>query len=283
MFVIIGSVMVMVCVFGGYMIGHGTFGVFLHPGEYIVILGMAIGALVVSAPLPQIKAVIAGVIHTLKGSSVKKADYIELLKMMYDFFQLMRREGALAGEAIIEDPKNSPLMQKYPKFLSNHHAVDFMCDTLRVGIAGNVEPHDLEALADMDMETMHEEEHKAPMLIQKVGDSLPGIGIVAAVLGIIITMGAIAEGPEKVGMSVAAALVGTFLGIFVSYGFIQPLATNLEIIQAAEHKYLACIKAGVISFLKNHPPLVSVEYARRSIYMADRPSFKEIEPLLKAK
>lgn len=281
MFVIIGLVVVFGCVLGGYMMHGGNIGILWQISEVIIIGGAAIGSFVAANPMSVIKATIAGILGTLKGSGLNKEAYIELLQMMYELFQLAKKEGVIGLEQHIENPESSSIFTKYPTFLANHHAVDFLCDTLKVVLNGGVANHDLEDMMDLDLETMHHEEMKAPGALTTVGDALPGLGIVAAVLGVIITMGKIDQSAEIIGHSVAAALVGTFLGILLSYGLAAPVARAMEQNLEAQGKYLIAIKAGVLSFVKGAPPVVAVEYARRAVTLDARPSFQETEEAVK--
>lgn len=280
MFVIIGIVVVFGSVIGGYML-HGDLAVLWQPGEFIIIGGAALGAFLISNPLPVVKKTIAGVLGALKGASVSKAKYIELLQMLYELFQFAKREGIIALEPHVESPESSSIFSKYPGFLANHHAVEFLSDTLKILLSGGVPAHDLEELMDMDLEAHHEEEAIPPGAVQTTADAFPGLGIVAAVLGIIVTMGAINEGAEAVGAKVAGALVGTFLGVLMSYGLIGPIASNMGYNSNKEARYLFAIKAGLLSFAKGAPASVAIEYARRSIDPEHRPTFKETEDAMK--
>lgn len=281
MFVIIGVVVVIGSMLAGYLMHHGIIGVLLQWNEFIILGGVAAGSMIVANPMYIIKSIIAGLIQTLSGPKVNKQAYLDLIKMLYELFQFAKREGLIALEPHVENPESSSIISKYPSFLHNHHAVVFMSDTLKIILSGGVPAHDLEELMDLDLESMHQEEHFAQTGLNTVADAFPGIGIVAAVLGVIITMGAINEGAEVVGGSVAAALVGTFLGILLSYGIFGPLARNLEIIQFTEGKYMLAIKASLLSFAKGAPSAVAVEYGRRAINPELRPSFKEAEDAIK--
>lgn len=280
MFVIIGTLVVLISVLGGYGI-HGKYAVLMQPTEFLIIGGAAIGGFLIANPLPVIKKVIAGLIGTLKGAQVSKKAYLELLQMLYELFQFAKREGLIALEPHAENPESSGIMSKYPTFLSNHHAVEFLCDTLKIVLSGGVPAHDLEELMDIDLEAIHEEESLPPSAMQVLADSFPGLGIVAAVIGIIITMGAINEGAASVGAKVAGALVGTFLGVLIAYGFVGPIASNMGFNAGKEHRYLFAIKSALLSFAKGAPASVAVEYGRRSIDPSNRPSFKETEEALK--
>lgn len=283
MFVIIGIVVVLGSVLGGFMMEGGPLLVLMQFVEFLIIGGAALGALLISAPASLLKKIIGKIVATLKGSAVSKQTYLDILKLMFDIFQLSRKEGLIAIETHIENPDKSALFTKYPQIINNRHLLQFMCDTFRLVIVGGVSPHDMEMLMDGDIETHHHEGTKPGMILQKIGDSMPGLGIVAAVLGIVITMQAIDGPPAEVGHKVAVALVGTFLGIFLSYGFIQPLATNIDMANEEETKVFEAIKSGMISFAKGVNPIVSLEFARRTIPDEYRPTFQEMEKHVKGK
>jgi chemotaxis protein MotA len=281
MFVIIGIVVVFGALLGGFIIAGGNpLTLFVIP-EYIIIIGAAVGSLLVANPLPVVIKIIKGAIGTLKGPNVSKNAYVELMQLLYELFQFAKREGLIALETHAENPESSAIFSKYPTFLSNHHAVEFLCDTLKVILSGGVPAHDLEELMDLDLEALHEEEAVPPGALQVMADAFPGLGIVAAVLGIIITMGSISEGAERVGHHVASALVGTFLGVLMSYGLFGPIASAMQKVVDKEAKYMQCIKAALLSFAKGAPASVAIEYGRRSIDPESRPSFKETEEAIK--
>ena len=283
MFVIIGVVVVLVAVLGGFALEGGPFLVLMQFAEFMIIGGAAIGALLISAPANLLKKIVEKMLATLKGSSVSKQNYLDLLKLMFEVFQVSRKDGLIALESHIENPGESVIFTQYPQFISQHHLVQFMCDTFRLVVLGGVPPHDMEALMDGDIETHHHEGTKPGMILQKIGDAMPGLGIVAAVLGIVITMQAINGPPEEIGHKVAAALVGTFLGIFISYGFLQPLATNMDMANDEESKVFEAIKAGMIAFAKGFNPIISVEFARRAIPGEYRPAFQDMENYVKGR
>ena len=281
MFVIIGIAVVFIGVIGGFIIEGGPIATLVQPIEFMIIGGAAIGSFLAATPLKIITQVIAGVLGTLKGDKFSKKTYIDVLRMLYELFQVAKKDGLMAIEIHIEKPKESIIFKKFPSFLTNHHAVDFLCDSLRMLVSGGISPFDLESLMDSDINTHHEEVAKPPAMINKVGDALPGFGIVAAVLGIVLTMGAIGGPVEEIGAKVGAALVGTFLGILLSYGVFAPIATNMENLNSSESRYFEVIKACVISFSKGAAPLLAVEAGRRVIFSSDRPSFFELEKQLR--
>jgi chemotaxis protein MotA len=277
MFAIIGIFVVLGAVVGGYLMEHGKLLVLMQPAELVIIGGAAIGTLLIANPLSTVIAIIKGVLGVLKGSSYTKASYIETLKMLNELFLQARKQGMVKLEEDIEDPSKSQVFSKYPTFLANHHAVHFICDTIRMSISGGVPAFDLDQMMEMDMEVHHHEASGPISALSTVADALPGLGIVAAVLGVVITMGAIGGPPEEIGHKVAAALVGTFLGILLCYGFLGPLAQNMTKMNDAELDYLRCLRQGVIAFVKGSAPVLAVEFARRSIPGEHRPSFKELE------
>ncbi len=281
MFVIIGVVLVFASLIIGYTMHGGNLLILNQPNEFIIIGGAAIGSLLIANPMSVVMGVIKGLIGTLKGPSVNKQSYLDLMKMLYEIFQFAKREGLIALEQHIENPESSSIISKYPSFLGNHHAVEFMCDTLKVVLSGGVPAHDLEELMDVDIEALHQEEHKPAHALSIVSDAFPGLGIVAAVLGIIITMGHINDGAEAVGQSVGAALVGTFFGVLMSYGVVGPLAAAMGNNAATDAKYIESIKAALLSFAKGAPAAVAIEYARRTIDPVNRPTFDETESAYK--
>jgi len=281
MFVIIGAVVVFAALFGGYIMAGGDVLVLLQISEFIIIFGAAAGSVVIANPMYQIKAIIAGFLKTLKGPSVSQTAYIELLQLLYELFQFAKREGLIALESHVENPNDSSILSKYPTFLANHHGVEFLCDTLKVVLSGGVPAHDLEELMDIDLEALHKEESHTPSAVTTLSDAFPGLGIVAAVLGVVITMQSINQGAEAVGHHVAAALVGTFLGVLLAYGLVGPVAKNMELIVEKEHRYLEVIKAALLSFAKGAPASVAIEYGRRAIEPELRPSFSETEEAIK--
>ena len=273
--------MVIAAVIGGYLMEHGEMKVLMQPAELVIIGGAAVGTLLIANPLPVIMKIVHGLVGVLKGSPYNKAYYLETLKMLNDLFMLARKNGMVKLEEDVENPDKSQVFSKYPTFLHHHHAVHFVCDTLRMAISGGVQPFDLDQMMEMDMEVHHHEATVPVSALNTVADALPGLGIVAAVLGVVVTMGALGGPPEEIGHKVAAALVGTFLGILLCYGLLGPLAANLTKMNDAEGDYLRCLRQGVISFVKGAAPALAIEFARRSIPGEVRPSFKETEAACK--
>ncbi len=280
MLVIIGAVVVFVSVFGGFALEGGHLAVLFQPIELLIIGGSAAGALLISASPTLLKNVLHQVLGTLKSAETSQKQYLELLMLLFEVIKTAKG-NMLALEAHVETPDKSDIFKKYPSVLANHHAIHFMADTLKVQISSPVSPYDLEELMDCDLKSLHEEEFQAPEVIQRTGDAMPGLGIVAAVLGVVITMGKLTMGKEVIGHSVAAALVGTFLGILLSYGFFQPLAAKMTANNNESSKYLSVIKAALLAFAKNCSPKVCVEFSRRTIPPHARPSFEEVDKATK--
>jgi chemotaxis protein MotA len=283
MFVIIGIAVVFVAVLGGFMMAGGNPLLILQISEFIVIVGTTIGSALIMAPPSLIKKIIAAVFGTFGSHGYSKQDYLELLKSFNDLFLVAQRDGLLSIESHIEKPKESKILSLNKKFVENQFTSNFFCDTMKIMLSGAVPPHELESLIDTEIETYELEIRPISGTLAKIGDAFPGIGIVAAVLGIIITMGSINAGAEAVGEHVAAALVGTFLGILLSYGFVNPLATNVEHVNEGKIRYLETIKACIVAYAKGNPPIIAVEMARRTIYSDDRPSFTELENYIRGK
>jgi chemotaxis protein MotA len=277
MLVIVGLAIVIVGVLGGYIMHGGTIGVLLQWSEFMIIGGATIGSLIAGAPPRSLKQLIGRISMVFKGDSHTKQEYLNLLTTLFEIFNVARREGMMALEYHIENPLNSPILSKNTYLVKHENELLYLCDTIKLLLGGTVPPHDLESLLEADIDTHHAESAISPSLVQKLGDALPGLGIVAAVLGIVITMQAIDGPAEEIGRHVAAALVGTFLGVLLCYGFMQPIATHLELLGQAETRYLECMKAGIVSFAKGNPPSIVVEFARRVIFNEVRPSFAELE------
>ncbi len=283
MFVIIGIAMVFGSLVVGFMMAGGHLGVLIQINEFIILGGAAMGSLLISAPFDVVKKIFGAIPKTMSAHQSSKEDNLELLKSFYDLFLVAQRDGLLAIEKHIEAPESSDILSKNEHFIKNKVAVSYVCDTLKVMLSGGVPPHEVEALMDLEIETFESENKPIGHLLTKVGDAFPGLGIVAAVLGIIITMGSINEGAEAVGHHVASALVGTFLGILMSYGLIGPLATNIEHMLEDDIRYLETIKACVIAYAKGNPPIVAVEIGRRTLFQDVRPTFQELETYLRGK
>lgn len=281
MLIIIGAIIVIGSVLGGFRMAGGQIGALWHPSEIVTICGAALGAAVIMSPMRILKAMIAQIIGALKGSPFSRASYEDLFKALYELFMVGRRNGMIALEEHVTGPEKSSIFTKYPNFLKNHHAVEFLCNSLRPVIDGKMKPEQLKVLLDIELDAMEEEHHQPISIVQKTGDGMPGFGIVAAVLGIVITMGAISGPIAEIGHSVGAALVGTFLGILVAYGFINPMSVNLEFVSAAEMLYFRAIASSVCSFANGMAPVMAVEVARRSLTSDIKPSAEALEEMLK--
>ncbi len=277
MLVIVGAVIVIFSVVGGYALPGGHLAVLFQPFEFLIILGAAAGALITS----NTKTILSGLGKSfgrmLKGPKHSKDGYGELLSLLHQLFKLAKSKGNLALEKHIENPEESNLFEQFPLVQGDHHAMDFLCDYLRLLTMGSENPHELEALMDQDLETHHHEETAVAGALSAMADGLPALGIVAAVLGVIHTMGSITEPPEILGHLIGAALVGTFFGILMSYGFVAPMAAALGNIIEADAKFFQCMKAGMLAHVAGHPPVISVEFARKTLPSDVRPSFAELE------
>lgn len=282
MIILIGSVVVVLCVIGGFVMGGGHIGALWHPNELVIIGGGALGALIIMSPKKVLKDMAKGLLVCLKGAPHNRASYDELLKVLYELFLIGRRNGMIALEEHVLDPANSSIFKRYPRFSSNPHAVEFLCGSLRPIIDGKIKPDQLRVLLDVEIERMEAEHHAPVSVLSKTSDAMPGFGIVAAVLGIVITMASISGAVEVIGEHVAAALVGTFLGILLAYGFLGPLATNLEFVGEAELDFTKCIAACVTGFASGMAPITAVELGRRGLPSDLRPGAEEMEAMFKA-
>jgi chemotaxis protein MotA len=281
MFAIIGIVVVFGAVIGGFLMEKGHIQVLVQPAELLILGGAAIGTLLIANPMHIIKGIVSGLMGALKGSHFGKERYLSTLKMMYQFLNKVRKEGLLSVENDVEKPKESAIFKNYPEFLHDHHSCDFVCDTLRMAITGGVEPFDMDQMMELDMEVHHNGAIQPVDALTTVADSLPGLGIVAAVLGVVITMGALGGPPEEIGKHVAAALVGTFLGILLCYGLVGPLASSMRKVADEHNEYLHVLRVLMLAFLKGAAPMIAIEMGRRAIPAYARPSFEEMEKACK--
>ena len=277
MMMALGIVVVIGSIIAGYLMEHGNLMVLVQPAEVVIIGGAAAGTALVANPMRVIKAVISGMIGALKGSPYTKPYFMETLKLMYDFFSHTTKVGVQAIESEVDNPEKSAVLSKYPKFLKDKAAVAFLCDTIRTYSAGAISHHQLDHLMEIDLEVVEHEDQAPVQALATVSDSLPGLGIVAAVLGVVVTMGALGGPPEEIGHKVAAALVGTFLGILLCYGIVGPISANMNKINESRAQYFQCLRQGMLSFLHGSSPILAVEFARRSIPADLRPTFKELE------
>jgi len=282
MFFIIGSVVVLVSVAVGYLANGGHAAVLWQPFELIIILGAAIGGFVTANRKPVLAATGKAVASLVKAERYDKASYLELLSLLYAVFKTAKTKGALALEQHCENPEQSSLFQQYPKFHADHHAVVFLCDYLRLLTLGTDNHHEMETLMDEEIETHHEEQQAVVGAIQTVADGLPALGIVAAVLGVIHTMGSITEPPAVLGHLIGGALVGTFCGVLFAYGFVGPIANAVKARADADVKYYLCIKAGLLAYMQGYAPAVAVEFARKALNSDVRPTFYEVEEAVEA-
>jgi chemotaxis protein MotA len=279
---LIGSVVVLACVVGGFVLEGGHVLALWHPTEVLIIVGAALGAFITSNPPKVTKAAFRGAIDLPKGPRYKREEYIQLLKLVYDILMKVRKEGVMAIEADLENPEASPIFKKYAVVLADQHMITFITDCLRLIVGGNLDPHELESLLEYELETHHKEAHEPAHAVQKVADALPGFGIVAAVLGIVTTMSSIGGGDTaEIGRHVAGALVGTFLGILLAYGFIGPAGTALEHRAHEDGKAFECVKVALLAQLRGYNPQVAVEFARKTLSSKVRPSFTDLEGHLK--
>jgi len=285
MFLIIGWLVALSCVFGVYIVHGGNIGVILKalPFEMVTIFGAACGAFLANNQMKVVKATVRGIGRCFKGSKFSKARYMELLALLYDILQKARKEGLMAIEKDVEDPPNSPLFQKYPNVGGDHHVTEFITDYLRMMVSGNLNAHEIESLMDNEIETHHQEEHAAVAAIQRMAGALPAFGIVAAVLGVVNTMGSVGQPPAVLGAMIGSALVGTFLGIFLAYAFAEPLGGLLEQKVEDASKELQCIKTTLLASMQGYAPQVAIEFGRKVLYSTDRPSFSELEGHVKGR
>ena len=277
MIAILGIVIVLGAIAGGYLMEHGKLMVLFQPAELVIIFGAAVGTVVVANPLATIMKIVKGLLGIFTSSAFTKAFYLDNLKMLYDLFNHARKNGTAKLEEDVDNPGKSPIFSKHPKFLKSHHAVQFLCDTLRMAVSGGVDPMEIDQMMEVDLEVHHRESLEPIAALTTMADALPGLGIVAAVLGVVITMGALGGPKEEIGHRVAAALVGTFLGILLCYGVFGPLATAMGKQNDAEGYYFGFLRMASLAFVKGLSPMMAIEFARRSIPTSVRPSFQEVE------
>ena len=279
----VGIIVVFIGVFGGFILAGGNMSIFLKaaPLELMIIAGAAFGAYIIANPMKVIKAGFRLGLKAMTAKGPQKKDYLDLLQMMFQLFQTFRKEGPQGVEKHIENPDQSDIFKAYPSVTKNHHAVSFICDTMKMTLSTDLSPYDVEELMDNDIRAIHAEEHLAQHAVQAVADGFPGLGIVAAVLGIVKTMGHLTEGVERIGALVAGALVGTMLGVFGAYGFIGPTAAKMSADIEAEGRFLQCIKSAMVALQRGAPPIVCIEYARRTISPEERPTFDELDKATK--
>lgn len=282
MFLIIGYVIILAASVGTYAI-HGSLAALWVPAEYVAIIGLTIGGFVAGNGVKAIKATLGALPKVFKGSGANKALYVDVLSMLFEILAKVRKEGLMSIENDIENPEGSPIFSKYPNVMKDHHAIEFLTDYLRMMVGGNLNAFELEGLMDVELETHHHEAHMPAHIVAKVGDATPAFGIVVAVMGVVNVMGSVGQPPAVLGKMIGGALVGTFLGILVSYGFVQPVAGQLEQISEEEGKIYQCIKVVLLASMSGYAPQVAVEFGRKVLFSGDRPSFKELEDEIKSR
>lgn len=283
MFSIVGIIIVFAAVLGGFLMEKGPLMVLMQPSELVIIGGAAIGTMLAANPMHVLKKIFAGLVQIVGGSKFTTQRYLDTLKMMFLLFNKARKEGMVAIESDIEDPGKSPVFSKYASFLSNHHIRDFVCDTMRMAITGGASNFDIDQMMELDMDVHHADATQPASALTSVADALPGLGIVAAVLGVVVTMSSLGGPPEEIGHKVASALVGTFLGILLCYGMVGPLASNLSKLIGDEHAYYHVLRVAMLCFIKGMSPMLAIEMARRAIPEYVRPSFHEVEKTCRQK
>jgi chemotaxis protein MotA len=280
---IVGILVVFGCVLGGFAIHGGHLGALWQPSELLIIVGAAVGAMVIANPFSVTKKIMTAVPTLLKGPPFKKEHYLQLFAVMYELLTIARKEGMMGLERVIEEPTKSELFKKRPLIANDHHTVEFIQDYLRMIISGDMDQFQLEALMDLEIETHHHEHEEPSGALSKISDAMPGFGIVAAVLGIVNTMGALGGPPEEIGHKVAAALVGTFLGILLAYGLLGPMSSALERLARDQSQFHVTMKTCIMGFVQGHPPQVAIEFGRKATPSALRPSFHDLEKQLRGK
>ncbi len=285
MFVIIGYLVTMGCIFGGYIAHGGNIGVILHalPNEMLVIGGGAVGAFLVNNQPKVLKATAKAIPASLKGSKYTKARYMELMALLYDILQKARKDGLMAIEKDVESPHDSPIFSKYPAINHDHHVVEFITDYLRMMVSGNLNSHEIESLMDSEIETHHQEAHAPVGALTRLAGGLPAFGIVAAVLGVVNTMGSVGQPPSVLGGMIGSALVGTFLGILLAYAVVEPLAGLLDQKMEDGTKELQCIKTTLLASMQGYNPTTAIEFGRKVLFSTDRPTFSELEAHVRKK
>lgn len=280
---IIGILLVFVCIIAGFLMEKGKIGVLLQPAELLIIAGAATGTMIAANPVYILKRILVRLTAVLKGSQYPRQRYLDTLKMLFDILARSRREGTIAIESDVEEPEKSPIFSRYPQFLADEHARCFVCDTLRMAITGGVSSLDVDQMMELDMDIHHQSAQQSISALHTMADALPGLGIVAAVLGVVVTMGALGGPPDEIGRKVAAALVGTFLGILLCYGVVGPLASNVSKTVEEEHCYYHVLRVVLIAFIKGTSPIMAVEMGRRAVPEQCRPTFAELEKICRQK
>lgn len=283
MALIIGGIIVIACVMGGYTLHGGNLLVLWQPTEVLIIFGAALGSFVIANPPSLIKQVFQGILRLLTGSPFNKAFYLDLLSLLYDIFDKSRKQGVMSIEEDIDNPESSQIFSRYPAVMKSKELMAFITDYLRIISSGNMAPHELEGMMENEIDSRHHELEEPAHAVNKIADALPGLGIVAAVLGIVITMNFLSEGPERIGLSVAAALVGTFLGIFMGYGFVGPTSIALEHSAQYELKAYECVRASIVATVSGQAPQMAIEFGRKALPTHKRPNFQELNDHVRSK
>jgi chemotaxis protein MotA len=279
--VIVGYLIIILSVFGGFALAGGHLAALWQPVEVLMIGGGAIGAFVVGNSSKALKATLKGLPGVFKGTKYTKTVYMELMTLLYEILGKIRKEGLMSIESDVDDPQNSPIFTKYPTILADHHVTEFLTDYLRLMVGGNLNALEIENLMDSELETHHQEGEVPIHCIAKLGDGLPAFGIIAAVMGVVHTMESVHLPPAELGMLIAAALVGTFLGILLAYGFVSPLAAKLEHQLHESSKLLECVKTTLLANLNGYSPVLAIEFGRKVLFSTERPSFLELEQHVK--
>ncbi|HUA87167.1 MAG TPA: flagellar motor stator protein MotA [Bryobacteraceae bacterium] len=277
MFPVVGIVIVFGCIAGGYLVEKGNLLVLMQPAELLIIAGAALGTIFIGNPPNVLKSIVSGVLQVFKGSRYNAAIYLDTLKFINDFFNTVRKTGLASVEQDLDEPDKSALFKRHSNFSKNKAAMHFFCDTMRTLLTGSIETHDLDHIMETDLDVLHHEGRTSANALTSVADSLPGLGIVAAVLGVVITMGSLGGPPEEIGHKVAAALVGTFLGILLCYGLLGPIAGHIKKHAEAEGEYFLCLRMALLANMKGLPPILAAEAARRAIPHHVRPTFQEMD------
>jgi chemotaxis protein MotA len=283
MLVIVGYVLVAFSVFGGFALAGGSMGALLQPVELMMIGGAAVGSFIVSNSSATIKATLNALPSLMKGIKYNKESYMELLALLYDLLGKVRKQGLMSIENDVENPYDSPFFNKYPKILHDRHVVEFITDYLRIMLSGNLNAMEIENLLDLEIETIHHEAMEPSHVIAELGQAFPAFGIVAAVMGVVITMESVSLPPEELGILIARALVGTFLGILLAYGFVNPIGILLSQKAEETNKMLLAIKVTLLANLNGYAPAMAVEFGRKALYLSERPGFIELETHIKTK
>lgn len=277
MLVIVGYIVVVLCVFGGYALAGGYLAALWHPIELIIIVGGALGAFLVGNNSKALKATFNALPTVFKGSKYTRALYLDMMALLYELLTKIRKEGLMSVEADVDSPENSPLFTKYPAIMADHHIVEFLTDYLRLMVSGSMNAFEIENLMDNEIETHHHEGEVPVHAVSKIGDGLPAFGIVAAVMGVVKTMGSVGLPPAELGILIGAALTGTFIGILLAYGFVSPLATLLEQKLHESTKMFQCVKVTLLASINGYAPAIAVEFGRKVLFSTERPSFSELE------